>query len=70
MHSYIRHVFWALLAVALRWSTASYAEKRVDLVIGNGAYKSVAKLPDPPGTRKRWRRCCATSNSRWCRAPI
>ena len=48
MHLYIRHIFWALLAVALSWSTASYADKRVALVIGNGAYKSVAKLPNPP----------------------
>ena len=48
MQRYIRHVFWALLAVALSWSTASYADKRVALVIGNGAYKSVANLPNPP----------------------
>ena len=48
MQSYLRHVFWALLAVALSWSTASYAEKRVAMVIGNGAYSKVAKLPNPP----------------------
>jgi uncharacterized caspase-like protein len=48
MHRYLRHVFWALLAVALSWSTASYADKRVALVIGNGAYKNVANLPNPP----------------------
>ncbi len=48
MQSYIRHVFWALLAVTLSWSTASYAEKRVAMVIGNGAYSKVANLPNPP----------------------
>jgi len=48
MHRYIRHIFWALLAVALSWSSASYAEKRVALIIGNGAYKNVPSLPNPP----------------------
>ncbi len=48
MHRYFRHLFWALLAVAVSWSSASYAEKRVALVIGNGAYKNVANLPNPP----------------------
>ena len=48
MNRIFRHIFWALLAVALSWSTASYANKRVALVIGNGAYKNVANLPNPP----------------------
>jgi Caspase domain/Putative peptidoglycan binding domain len=48
MHRYIRHLFWVLIAVAATWSTASQAERRVALVIGNGAYKNVPALPNPP----------------------
>jgi uncharacterized caspase-like protein len=42
---------WRLLicaSVILLWSTfGAFAEKRVALVIGNGAYKSTAALPNP-----------------------
>ena len=44
----IRLLFLALVAVALSWSTASQADRRVALVIGNGAYKNVPQLPNPP----------------------
>jgi|SRR5580692_5042235 hypothetical protein len=36
-----------LLVLLLTFSTAN-AEKRVALVIGNGAYKNAPKLPNPP----------------------
>jgi hypothetical protein len=43
----------ALLAViAVTWSSASQAERRVALIIGNGAYKNVPKLPNPPKDAK------------------
>lgn len=42
----------ALLAVSVTWSTASQAERRVALVIGNGAYKNVPRLPNPPKDAK------------------
>jgi uncharacterized caspase-like protein len=38
----------AILTVMACCSTSAIAEKRVALVIGNGAYKNVAKLPNPP----------------------
>ena len=41
-----------MLAVAVTWSSASQAERRVALVIGNGAYKNVPKLPNPPKDAK------------------
>jgi uncharacterized caspase-like protein len=52
MHRFIRHLFWALLAVAVTWSTASQADRRVALVIGNGAYEHVPQLPNPPKDAK------------------
>ena len=43
----------ALLAViTITWSSASQAERRVALIIGNGAYKNVPKLPNPPKDAK------------------
>ncbi len=48
MQLFARYLFCALLAVAATWSTASQAERRVALVIGNGAYKNVPQLPNPP----------------------
>jgi uncharacterized caspase-like protein len=52
MHRYIRHLFWALLAVVVSWSTVSQADTRVALVIGNGAYQHVPQLPNPPKDAK------------------
>jgi len=50
LHCLFRRViwFWALLAVLSTWSTASMADRRVALVVGNGAYKNVPNLPNPP----------------------
>jgi uncharacterized caspase-like protein len=48
MHLFIRCLFCALLAIAATWSTASQAERRVALVIGNGTYRNVPTLPNPP----------------------
>ena len=48
MHLLARYLFCALLAVAATWSTASQAERRVALVVGNGAYRNVPQLPNPP----------------------
>src|SRR5450631_1988139 len=48
MQLFARYLFCALLAVAVTWSTASHAERRVALVIGNGSYKNVPQLPNPP----------------------
>jgi uncharacterized caspase-like protein len=39
-------LFWTVLVVA-GFPAAAHAEKRVALVIGNGAYKSVPALPNP-----------------------
>jgi uncharacterized caspase-like protein len=48
MHLFMRYLFCAVLAVAATWSTSSQAERRVALVIGNGAYKYAPALPNPP----------------------
>ena len=48
MQLFIRCLFSALVAVAVTWSTGSNAERRVALVIGNGSYKNVPQLPNPP----------------------
>ena len=50
--AFIRLLACALLAVTVTWSSASHAERRVALVIGNGAYKNVPKLPNPPKDAK------------------
>ena len=47
MQLFIRLLVGALLAVSVTWSSASQAERRVALIIGNGAYKNVPKLPNP-----------------------
>jgi uncharacterized caspase-like protein len=52
MHRYFRHLFLALFALAATWSTASQADTRVALVIGNGAYQHVPQLPNPPKDAK------------------
>jgi uncharacterized caspase-like protein len=44
----IRLLFCSLVAIAVCWSTVSRADRRVALVIGNGAYKNVPPLPNPP----------------------
>jgi uncharacterized caspase-like protein len=36
-----------LIILVLPWSSVVHAEKRVALVIGNGAYQKVSKLPNP-----------------------
>ena len=40
------------LIILLLSISAANAEKRVALVIGNGAYKNAPKLPNPPMTRQ------------------
>lgn len=46
-------LFFSLLMLPLIFmATPSLAEKRVALVIGNGAYESVPKLPNPKGDAK------------------
>ena len=42
-------IFTAVIACALAigWCVAAHAEKRVALVIGNGAYQNAPKLPNP-----------------------
>jgi len=37
----------AALAMAALWASGAHAEKRVALVIGNGAYKNAPRLPNP-----------------------
>jgi len=39
------------------------ADKRVAFVVGNGAYRNVATLPNPAIDPRRWQRCFATSAS-------
>lgn len=48
MQPFLRLLACALMALAVTWSTASQAERRVALVIGNGGYKNVPGLPNPP----------------------
>ena len=45
-------LFVAMGAVTACLSVTAHAERRVALVIGNGAYKSVPKLPNPPNDAK------------------
>ena len=52
MERFIRLLCRALIAVVVTWSTASQADHRVALVIGNGAYKNVPELPNPPKDAK------------------
>jgi uncharacterized caspase-like protein len=52
MQSIVRLLVGALLVVSVAWSSASQAERRVALVVGNGAYKNVPKLPNPPKDAK------------------
>ena len=65
--------FWiAALSVAalLVSGNTALADKRVAFVVGNGAYKNVAPLPNPAIDAKvDGRRCCAMSASTWWRAP-
>jgi uncharacterized caspase-like protein len=51
MHSLIRLLIAALFAATI-WVTPSQAERRVALVIGNGAYNNVPKLINPPKDAK------------------
>jgi hypothetical protein len=45
---------WAALALVLLlfWPSGAQAEKRVALVIGNGTYQKVSKLPNPGNDAK------------------
>ena len=43
--------------------TTAQADKRVAFVVGNGAYKNVAALPNPRSTPSRWPSFCAMSGS-------
>jgi hypothetical protein len=46
----MRRLVWeafALISLTLAATTSAQAEKRIALVIGNGAYKNVPKLPNP-----------------------
>src|SRR3954463_5360075 len=52
MRLIIRLVIGALVAASVSWSSVSQAERRVALIIGNGAYKNVPKLPNPPKDAK------------------
>ena len=52
MQLIIRLVVGALVAATVTWSSESQAERRVALIIGNGAYKNVPKLPNPPKDAK------------------
>ena len=46
----MRYLIAALSAASLliSASTDAFADKRVAFVVGNGAYKNVAQLPNPP----------------------
>ena len=52
MRLIIRLVVGALVAATVTWSSKSRADRRVALIIGNGAYKNVPKLPNPPKDAK------------------
>src|SRR6266481_927990 len=41
-------VFFSLICMAFTTVTAAKADRRVAFVVGNGAYKNVAQLPNPP----------------------
>ena len=45
----LRYLFIAILLLSAS-STAALADKRVALIIGNSAYKSVPRLTNPPMT--------------------
>src|SRR5947209_7807876 len=47
MHMRQRIAYLAAIAVAALWASGAYAERRVALVIGNGAYKNAPRLPNP-----------------------
>ena len=48
---------------------AAKADRRVAFVVGNGAYKNVARFPTRRSTPSRWRACFAMSASRSSKAP-
>ena len=52
MRLIIRLVVAALVVATVTWSGESRADRRVALIIGNGAYKNVPKLPNPPKDAK------------------
>src|SRR5215831_4775009 len=63
-----------LVFLLLLWSPTAHAEKRVALVIGNGAYANAAQLPNPPRDAEaiasfiavgRLRRVCGAARSQW-----
>src|SRR5215831_2470808 len=45
---YLDLIFLLACMVAFTTATAAKADKRVAFVVGNGAYKNVAQLPNPP----------------------
>ena len=65
-------VFLSLICILFAADAArdsAKADKRVAFVVGNGAYKNVAQLPNPPVDAKAMAACCAMSVSKWSRAP-
>jgi uncharacterized caspase-like protein len=46
----MRHlaVIFSVICMAFATTSAAWADKRVAFVVGNGAYKNVAQLPNPP----------------------
>ena len=48
----VRRAIWAILAIWLGLVSQALAEPRIALVIGNGAYRSVNGLPNPPNDAK------------------
>ena len=67
----MRYPTLILSAICLVFTAgAASAEKRVAFVVGNGAYKNVAPLPNPSVDAKAMAARCAMSDSKWSRAPI
>jgi hypothetical protein len=59
----MRHALIALSLMSVLFSSeAALADRRVAFVVGNGAYKNVEPLPNPPID-------CATLASKWSKAP-
>lgn len=48
----VQRFFFGILAIWLGLASAVMAEPRIALVIGNGAYRSVNGLPNPPNDAK------------------
>ena len=61
-------IFLSLICM-LFVTDAAQADKRVAFVVGNGNYKNVAALPNPPIDAKAMARYFATSASTSSKAP-